>query len=173
MLRVSIPLPEVRLADPIEVLPSRKLSVPVAEAGATAAVSVMDCPDTTVVAEAARVTVVVCNPAAVFTRIDTALEVDDPSAASPAYDAVILWVPAARVVMVNAAAPFDNAADPMEVVPSSRVTVPEGVEPAAAATVTLNVTDCPALIWVADAERVVVVVAAGAAAGSTTNITAE
>jgi hypothetical protein len=98
---------------------------------------------------------------------------DAPSAASPAYDAVILWVPAANVVMVNAAVPFDNTAVPMEVVPSSRVMVPEGVEPAAAATVTLNATDCPALIWVADAERVVVVVAAGATAGCTTNITAE
>ena len=90
------------------------------------------------------------------------------SAASPAYDAVILCEPAASVAMLNVAVPFDNAAVPMLVVPSSRVTVPEGVKPAAAVTVTLNVTDCPALIWLADAERVVVVVAAGAtlAAGS-------
>ncbi len=171
--RVSIPLPEARLADPIEVLPSRKVSVPVAEAGETVAVSVMDCPETAVVAEAARAAVVVCSPAAAFTLIDTVLDVDDPSAASPAYDAVILWVPAVRVVTVNAAASFDNVAVAMEVVPSSRVTVPEGVEPAAAATVTLNVTDCPALICVVDAERVVVVVAAVTAAGWTTNITAE
>src|SRR5277367_1012459 len=105
--------------------------------------------------------------------MDTALDVDAPSAASPAYDAVILWVPAASVVMVNATAPLDNEAVPMEVVPSSRVTVPEGVEPAVAATVTWNVTDCPELIWVADAERVVVVLTVGVAAGCTTNITAE
>ena len=67
VLRVSTPLPEVKLADPIAVLLSRKVSVPAAEAGATVAVSMMDCPDTTVVAEAARVTVVVCSPAAAFT----------------------------------------------------------------------------------------------------------
>ena len=67
VLAVSIPLPEAKLADPIEVLPSRKVSVPVAEAGVTAAVSMMDCPETAVVAEAARATVVVCSPAAAFT----------------------------------------------------------------------------------------------------------
>jgi hypothetical protein len=60
-------LPEAKLADPIAVLPSRKVIVPVAEAGATVAVSVMGCPDTTVAAEAARVVVVVSSPAAAFT----------------------------------------------------------------------------------------------------------
>lgn len=71
-------MPELRLAFPIAVLPSRNASVPVAEAGATVAVSVMDCPDTAVVADAARVVVVVCGPAAaVFTSIDNALDVDD------------------------------------------------------------------------------------------------
>ena len=166
-------MPAVRLADPIEVPPSRNVIVPVAEAGETAAVSVMGCPDTAVAAEAARVVVVACSHPAAFTWIDTAPDVDVPSAASPAYEAVILCVPAASVVTVNAAAPFDNAALPIGVVPSSRVTVPEGAEPAAAATVTFNVTDCPALIWVADAESAVVVVAAGVEAGCTTNITAE
>ena len=67
VLTASIPLPELKLPDPIEVLPSRKVTVPVAEAGATVAVSVIGCPDTTVVAEAARVTEVVCSPAAAFT----------------------------------------------------------------------------------------------------------
>ena len=67
VLRVSGPLPEVRLADPIAALPSKKEIVPVADAGATVAESVSGCPDTTVVAEAARVTEVVCSPAAVFT----------------------------------------------------------------------------------------------------------
>jgi hypothetical protein len=67
VLRVSIPLPGVKPADPTEALPSRKVSVPVAEAGATVAVSVMDCPDTAVAADAARVVVVVSSPAAAFT----------------------------------------------------------------------------------------------------------
>jgi hypothetical protein len=60
-------LPEVKLADPIAALLSKKIIVPVAETGTTVAVSVIGCPDTTVVAEAARVTEVVCSPAAVFT----------------------------------------------------------------------------------------------------------
>ena len=77
----------------------------------------------------------------------------------------MLWVPAASDVMVKLAAPFDKEAVPIDVVPSSSVTVPEGVEPAAAATVTLKVTDCPALICAADAETVVVVAVAVVALG--------
>ena len=65
--------------------------VPVAEAGATVAVSVIACPETAVAAEAARVTAVVWSCPAAFTWTDTALDVDAPSAASPAYDAVMLW----------------------------------------------------------------------------------
>ena len=57
-------------------LPSLKDNVPVAAAGVTVAVSVIDCPDTAVVAEEAKVTVVVCS-AAPLTCIDTALDVDD------------------------------------------------------------------------------------------------
>jgi hypothetical protein len=67
VLRESIPLPELKLADPTEVSPSKKVSVPVAEAGTTVAVSVMGCPDTAVVAEAARAVVVDCGPAAALT----------------------------------------------------------------------------------------------------------
>lgn len=58
--------------------------VPVAEAGATVAVSVIACPETAVPAEAANVTVVVWSCPAAFTWTDTALDVDAPSAASPA-----------------------------------------------------------------------------------------
>ena len=57
-------------------LPSLKDNVPVAAAGVTEAVSVIDCPDTAVVAEVAKVTVVVCS-AAPLTFTDTALEFDD------------------------------------------------------------------------------------------------
>ena len=74
------------------------------------------------------------------------LDVDDPSVASPAYDAVMLWVPAASDAMANVAAPFDSPAVPNDVEPSNSVTVPEGVEPVVALTATLKVTDCPALI---------------------------
>lgn len=60
-------MPEVKLAVPIAVLPSRNVNVPLAEAGAAVAVSVMNCPDTAVVAEVASVVVVACGPAAAFT----------------------------------------------------------------------------------------------------------
>ena len=85
----------------------------------------------------------------------------------------MLWVPAASEVMVNVAVPLVSVAVPSEVEPSSRVTVPEGVAPAEAATPTVKVTDCPTLSWAVDAVRLVVVVAAGAAAGCTTNMIAE
>jgi hypothetical protein len=174
VLTESIPLPAARLAEPIAVVPSLKVIVPVAEVGATVAVSVIACPDAAVAAEAVRVTVVVCSgAAAAFTWTDTALDVEDPSAASPAYDAVMLCVPAASDVMVKVAAPLGREDVPIVVDPSNRVTAPEGVDPVLAATVTLKVTDCPALIFVADAERVVVVGAAGVALGCTTNRTAE
>jgi hypothetical protein len=166
------PLPDATVAEPTVELPSLNEIVPVAEVGVTLAVSEIAWPATAVAGEATRVTAVVCN-CAPFTCTDTALDAEAPSAASPAYDAVMLWVPAISDVIVNVAAPLVNDAVPSDVEPSSRVTVPEGVDPADAATTTLKVTDCPTLIWVADAERLVVVVAAGAAAGCTTNMTAE
>jgi hypothetical protein len=58
------------------VLPSLKDNVPVAAAGMTVAVRMIDCPDTAVVAEAVKVTVVVCS-AAELTWTDNALDVDD------------------------------------------------------------------------------------------------
>jgi hypothetical protein len=58
------------------VLPSLKDNVPVAAAGVTVAVSVIDCPDIAVVAEAAKVTVVVFSAAA-LTWTGSALDVDE------------------------------------------------------------------------------------------------
>jgi hypothetical protein len=108
-----------------------------------------------------------------FTCTDTALEVEAPSAVSPAYEAVMLWVPAVSDVMVNVAAPFDSADVPSDVEPSSRVTFPGWRRPCAGRDrATLKVTLCPTVICVADAERLVVV-AAVAALGCTTNMTAE
>ena len=69
-------MPEARDADPRTVLPSLKDNVPVAEAGVTVALSVMDCPDTAVVAEAVKVTAVVCSAPAPLTWTDTELDVD-------------------------------------------------------------------------------------------------
>jgi hypothetical protein len=82
-------------------------------------------------------------------------------------------VPAVRDETLNVAAPLVSEAVPSDVEPSIKVTVPEGVDPAVAATVTLKVTDCPTLICVADAERLVVVLAAVETFGCTTNNTAE
>jgi hypothetical protein len=66
------------------VLPSLKVIVPVAEAGATFAVSVMGCPETAVAAEAASVTEVACGgPGEAVIVTVTTLEVEDESAASP------------------------------------------------------------------------------------------
>jgi hypothetical protein len=83
VLMASTPLPEAMVSDPIAVVPSLKLIVPVAEAGVTVAVRVIACPDTAVAAEAAKVTAVVVS-GAVLTWTETALEVDAPSALSPA-----------------------------------------------------------------------------------------
>lgn len=166
------PLPDARVAEPIVELPSLNEIVPVAEAGVRFAVSEIAWPDTPVRGEAASATIVdgSCAP---FTCSDTAVDVDAPSAESPAYEAVMLWVPALSEAMVNVAAPLVSDAVPSDVDPSNRVTVPEGVDPAEAATPTVKVTVCPTLIWLAEAERVVVVVAAAVAAGCTTNMTAE
>jgi hypothetical protein len=85
----------------------------------------------------------------------------------------MLWVPAASDEMLKVAAPFVREAVPSDVEPSINVTVPEGVDPAVAATATLKATDCPTLICVADAERLVVVLTAVETLGCTTNNTAE
>jgi hypothetical protein len=63
---------------------------------------------------------------------------------APVNDAVIVWLPTARVVVLNAACPlpFTATFDASVVAPSLNVTVPVGV-PAADVTVAANVTDCP------------------------------
>lgn len=83
VLKERVPLPDARVAEPIVVLPSSNEIVPVAEAGVTLAVSVIACPDTADAGDAARV-IAVDGSCAPFTCTDTALEVDAPSAESPA-----------------------------------------------------------------------------------------
>jgi hypothetical protein len=85
----------------------------------------------------------------------------------------MLWVPAASDEMFKVAAPFVREAVPSDAEPSIKVMVPEGADPVVAATTTLKVTDCPTLICVADAERLVVVLTAVETFGCTTNNTAE
>lgn len=172
VLILSKPLPEVRAAEPIVLPPSLKVIVPVAELGATVAVSVIACPDPAVPEEDASVTVVACS-CAPPTRICTTLEVDEASVESPAYEAVMLCVPAESDDIVKLAAPLARVAEAREVEPSIKLTVPDGVGPLAAETVTLKVSDCPALICVAEADSEVVVAEAAVAAGCTTNKSAE
>lgn len=74
-----------------------------------------------------------------------ALDVTALKLASPEYEAVMLWLPTASVVLVNVVCPFVRVPVPRVVVPSRNVTVPVGVPVAGmtAATVAVNVTDVP------------------------------
>ena len=83
VLTERVPLPDARVAEPVVELPSLNEIVPVAEAGVTLTVSEIAWPVTPVTGEAASKTVV-DGSAAPFTCTDTALEVDAPSAGSPA-----------------------------------------------------------------------------------------
>ena len=72
---------------------------------------------------------------------------------------MIECVPAARVVVVNVAVPlaFKDPV-PRVVVPSRKVTVPVGtLLPACGVTFAVNVTLCPVVTWVEEADSVVVV----------------
>ena len=83
--------------------------------------------------------------------------------ASPEYVALIVWEPAARLVVANVAVPDASATPPgvrsVLVVVSKKSTVPVGVpEPGAlAATVAVNVTACPRFAKPGDAVAAVVV----------------
>lgn len=145
MLRDKVAFPEVKAAEPIVELPSLNEIVPVAEAGVTLAVSEIVWPDMPLTGDAVSATIV-DGRFAPFTCTETALEADALSAEFPAYEAVMLWVPAVNEAMVNVAAPLVSDAVPIDVEPSNRETVPEGVDPAEAATPTVNVTACPTLI---------------------------
>lgn len=85
----------------------------------------------------------------------------------------MLWVPAVSDVMANVSAPPARADVASGVEPSSSVTFPAAADPAAGITATLKVILWPTVIWVADAERLVVVAVTVAAVGWITNKTAE
>src|ERR1041384_1446671 len=93
--------PPLTVADPSEVAPSRNCTVPVADAGATVAVNVTDCPTAEGFAEEPSVTV----EAALFTVCETAAEVLVAVFASPLYTAVMECAPAASAEIASAAAP--------------------------------------------------------------------
>jgi hypothetical protein len=74
--------------------------------------------------------------------------------ASPLYEAVIVWLPAASVAAVYLAEPAVSLTrSPTAAEPSIKVTVPVGSVPA---TVAVNVTACPAVTVVAELDSEVV-----------------
>src|ERR1051325_2078327 len=80
----------------------------------------------------------------------TAVDVLPLRVASPQYEAVKLWGPAASVEMVKVAVPLLSEAVPSEVVPSRKVTVPVAV---AGVTVTVMVTVWPAVEGLGETDR--------------------
>lgn len=84
--------------------------------------------------------------------------------ASPEYEAVIVWLPVARVAMVKDAEPALSAEELICVPPSRKATEPVGVlVPDCGFTVAVNVTLWPLVNCVAEAESAVVVAVFGGA----------
>ncbi len=94
-----------------------------------------------------------CGILTVWTSTADAL---DELLASPAYLAVIEWVPVASDDVVKAAVPPASVTVPMAVAPSRNVTAPVGELPV---TFAENVTGWPKLLGLSDEESDVVVVA--------------
>lgn len=135
----------------------RKVTVPVGvpPLEATAAVNVMELPRVLVVDGALRVVVVVAW-LTVWARAADAL---GWKVAVPAYSAVMLCAPTARVAIAHEAVPPDKAIalqEAMTTTPSLNSTVPVGV-PLPEPTVATKVTDWPKVVVVPAAESVVVV----------------
>src|SRR5207247_204946 len=75
--------------------------------------------------------------------------------ASPAYAALMVWLPKANDEVVKVATPLASVPVPIELIPSLKVTTsPSG---GAAATVAVKVTDCPKTEGLSDDVTVVVV----------------
>ena len=133
-------LPPDTVSVPSVLLPSLNVTVPVGVVcgDVTVAVKVKVCPlnegfsdDFTVVALVAALTVC-SSPAEVLFAVSE----------SPLYVAVMDSVPAARLFLVSVATPLVLiVAEPIEVVPFSKTTVPVGDDGAVDVTVALSVTD--------------------------------
>ena len=108
------------------------------------------------------------------TVTDSADDVDAEKVVSPGYDAAMECPPAASVEVLNVAAPEFTGALPICAAPSLKVTVPVGLpDPDFGATVAVNVTVCPVVGVVLDAESDVVVAVGVADAGVKTKTVAE
>jgi len=95
----------------------------------------------------------------VLTTWLTAFDVLPVKFESPAYTAVIAFVPGGRVEVVKLAEPPFNAPVPSCVEPSMNVTVsPAGVSPRLKVTVAVNVTACPECEGFSEETKAVVVV---------------
>ena len=126
---LTVPVPRV-------VLPSLKVTVPVAVDGETVAVNVTEEPYVDGFDDDVTVTVV-------FTLLTVCVNTDDVlllSFASPPYEAVIECVPPVSVEMLKVAFPLPIVPVPSVVLPSRNVTVPVAVE---GETVAVNVTAEP------------------------------
>jgi hypothetical protein len=67
---------------------------------------------------------------------------------------VIVWVPTERLAVLNEAEPALSIAVPICVCPSRKAIEPVGTPiPDCGATLTVNVTFCPLVNWVAEADR--------------------
>ena len=147
-----VALPELSVAVPSEVVPSRKVTVPVAVEGVTVAVSVTVAPVATDVGEA--VSAVVVAVSVEVTVMLTAGEVLVAKVVDPPYTAVIECVPAVENEVASVALPELSVPVPSEVVPSMKVTVPVAVE---GVTVAVSVTLVPVATDVAEEVSAVVV----------------
>lgn len=142
--------------------------------GATPAVNVTFCPGVSCVAEAeTEVVVAIFAGAEIVT--DTAADVDEAKFVPPEYAAEIECEPIARLDVSNTADPDEfNDAVPICVLPSLNDTLPAGTPvPDFGATVVVNVTACPEVACVADADKDVAVATGADASGVKTKTVAE
>jgi hypothetical protein len=128
-----------------------KVTVPVADEGATVAVKVTDWPNVEGLSDEASDVVVAAWPT-VWVNNAEALPL---KLVSPLYTAVMLWLPTARVAVLKWPIPDLSVAVPKVAAPSMKVTVPVADE---GATVAVKVTGWPNVDGLAD-ERSDVVLA--------------
>ena len=147
---LSVPVPSV-------VVPSRKVTVPVAVPGVlsdTVAVKVIEVPKVDGLTEVTTALVVL----ALFTVCVRIEELLPRKLLLPPYAAVIERLPPASNEVVNVATPFTSTVPvPSVAAPSINVTVPSGIRKLVSLTVAVKVTDCPKVDGFNEDSTVVVV----------------
>jgi hypothetical protein len=136
--------PLARGALPRGIVPSRKVTVPVAvpeTSGRTLALKVTDSPEKEGLAEETRIVVLVAGLTFWFIGALWC----GWKLPSPEYAADRVWLPAVSVAVVNCATPALSVALPSTLLPSRKVTLPVGVGShlRVAATVAVRVTASP------------------------------